>query len=125
MKYEGRALLRGSEPGHVRQREEAYVPARDHQRVGDALEAADLHCEIVEALGLALLLRPGRAAPPSDEMPELEVVARQIVGALRELEVVPAMCKTAHGDLKRSKAAECSQEIGAETANLIARRIGT
>ena len=68
-------MLGRGEPGHRGQREEPHVPAGDDQRVGDSLETADLHREVVEALRLTLFLGPGRAAPARDEVPELEVIA--------------------------------------------------
>ena len=112
------------EPWHRGQREEPDVPARDDERVSDALKTPDLHREVVETLGLALFLRPRRAAAPRDEMPELEVVARQIVGALGQLKVLPALGQPAHGDLERTELPERGEEIGAQAADLLARGIG-
>src|SRR5439155_13201904 len=120
---EARLLGRG-EPGHVRQREEPHVPAGDDKRVRYALEAADLHREVVEPLGLALFLRPGRAAAARDEMPELEIVARQVVGALVELDLVAALGQPAHRDLERSETSERGDEIGPKASKLFAHRIG-
>ena len=57
-------------------------------------------------------------------MPELKVVARQVVGPLRELEVVPALGEAAHGDLERSKPTERGEEVGALAADLLACRVG-
>src|SRR5438876_44294 len=74
-------------------------------------------------LGIALFLRPRRAAAPRDEMPELEVIARQIVGALGELEVVAALRETTHRDLERAKPPEGGEEVGTQAADLVARWI--
>src|SRR5207247_7414135 len=104
LKYEEVWVVGRAEPGHVREREEPHVAARDDERVGDALEPTDLHREIVEALGLAFFLGPARAAPAGDEMPELKVVARKVVGALVELDLVAALRAAAHGDLNGAKA---------------------
>jgi hypothetical protein len=116
-------LLGSCEPGHRGQRKEPNVAACDDKRVGDSLETTHLHREVIEALRLTLFLGPGRAAAPRDEMPQLEVVARQIVGALGELKVVPALGETAHRDLERSEPPERGEEVGAQAANLFARRI--
>jgi hypothetical protein len=114
------SLLRRAEPRDVREGKEPDVPTRDDEGVGDALEAPDLHREIVEPLGLALFLRPGRPTPARDQVPELKVITGQIIRPLSELKVVAAMRKAAHRDLKRSQAAEGSQEVGAKTEDLVA-----
>src|SRR2546425_662047 len=59
----GFRVLGRSEPGHGGQWKESHVPARDDERVGDTLEAADLHGEVIQTLGLALFLGPRRADP--------------------------------------------------------------
>src|ERR1700730_9291239 len=118
-----RVSLRPGEPGHGGQREEPYVAAGDDERVGDSLQTPHLHREVVESLRLTFFLGPCCAATPSDEMPELEVIARQIVGPLGELKVVPALGEAAHRDLERSEPPERGEEVGAEAANLIAGRI--
>src|SRR6266702_937596 len=122
-KYEASVLLGRGEPGHGGQWEQPDVPARDDERVGDALEAPDLHREVIETLGLALFLRPRRAAAPRDEMPKLEVIARQIVGALGELEVVAAVRETTHRDLERAEPPKGGEEVSAQAADLLARWI--
>src|SRR6266513_1843751 len=124
MKYDEARLLRGREPGHVRQWEKPHVPAGDDERVGDPLQPTDLHREVIEAFGLALFLGPGRAAAARDEMPELEVVARQVVGALIELDLVAAVRQPAHRDLERTEASERGDEIGPQAPQLFADRIG-
>src|SRR5204863_8335625 len=116
--------LGGAEPPRVREREEPHVAARDDERIGDAIEPTDLHREIVEALGLAFFLGPARAAPAGDEMPELKVVARKVVGALVELDLVAALREAAHGDLKGSKASEGGDEVRPKASNLLTHRIG-
>jgi len=108
----GFRVLGRSEPGHGGQWKESHVPARDDERVGDTLEAADLHGEVIQTLGLALFLGPRRAAPSRDEVPELEIVSRKIVGALGELEIVPALRQAAHGDLEGSETPERRKEVG-------------
>src|SRR5207248_10480823 len=107
------------EPRHGGQREEPHVAAGDHERVSDPLETADLHREVIETLGLALFLGPARAAASRDEMPKLEVIAREVVRAPGELKVVLALREATHGDLERSEPPERGEEVGAQAADLL------
>src|SRR2546427_590665 len=112
-KYEERPRLLRVEPGHLRQREEAHIAPGEDERIGDALEPAELHREVVEALGVALFLRPRASASTGDEMPELEVVAREVVGAFSQLKVIPTSRKPAHRDLEGAQPSQGREEVRA------------
>jgi len=108
------------EPGHLRQREETHIASSEDKRVGYALEPAELHGEVIKPLGIALFLRPRASASAGDEMPELEVVAREVVGAFSQLKVVSASRKPAHRDLEGAQPSESGEEVRTQTTNLIA-----
>src|SRR5438093_3590036 len=115
-----RTPLLGGEPGKRGERIEAHVAAGDNERVRDSFEAPELHREIVHPLGVPLPLRPRRGAAAGDEVPELEVFAREVVGVLAQLDVIAAAREAQHRDLERAETPERCQEIGAQTACLSA-----
>src|SRR5262245_62101382 len=112
-------LLR-REPRHLGEGEEPHVAPRHEKRVGEPLQTAELRGEEVEPLGIALFLGPARAPTTRDEVPQLEVVARQVVGAFVELNLVPAARKTGHRDLERPEPPERGEEVSAKLPRLVA-----
>ena len=117
-------LLR-AEPGHLRHGEETNIAPGENQCISDPLEPAELHREVIEALGIALLLGPRASAATGDKVPELEIVAREVVGALSELEGVAASREPAHCDLEGAEPSKRREEVRAEATHLVAPGIAT
>src|SRR6185436_9147426 len=107
-----------------RQREEAHVSSGEDQCVRETLETPELRREEIESLGRALVERPLLAAVAGDDLPELEIIARQIVRALVELNLIAATHDPQARGLERRQAAECREELAAQLSGLVARRIG-
>ncbi len=66
-----------------------FRPART-KRVGDTFEAAELRREEIHAFRVAFTQWPLLAAPPCDQLPQLEVIAGDVIGSLSELHLITA-----------------------------------
>src|SRR5207244_13291014 len=81
--------------------------------------------EVIEPVGCALFLGPRASAATGDKVPGLEIVAREVVGALSELEVVAASREPAHRDLEGAEPSKRREEVRAEATHLVAPGIAT
>lgn len=80
--------------------------------------------EEVEPLGRALIERPLLAALARDELPELEVLARDVIGSLVHLHLVPAAHETDGGRLKGLEPSESGKEVAPQLAAFVGSRSG-
>src|SRR5205814_269777 len=85
----------------------------DTRHVGP-LQPAELRREVIQSLRAARLQIGLLAAPSRDELPELEVVTREVVGMDGELGLVAAACEADTRGLEGREAAEGGQEVGAQ-----------
>src|SRR2546428_3264615 len=120
---ERRRLYR-RDPRERWERKEPNVATGEDQRVGHTFEPAELGGEEVEALRATLVERPLLSAVPCDELPELEVVARDVIGTLLELHLVAAAHDAETHGLERREAAERGQELTAQAPSFLRCRRG-
>lgn len=80
--------------------------------------------EEIEPLRGALIERPLLAALARDELPELEVLARDVIGSLVHLHLVPAAHETDRGRLECLEPSEGGKKIAAQLAAFVGSRSG-